>query len=187
MCGEFVCEQCGLCCLGIGEIIRMDDQLSDYVFLVKNEVDKKMHLVLVSPEYRDIFDNDHSLQEQNKFACFFVRRKKDGLFVCTINSSRLCYRLFLCKEHQKCVAVISKNGEEVARIKGRMFLETEDRLLTKLWREYILKLPDPGHRYIEHLLNIHGYTVLFYESMYFERKIGIMQDNKSPASQIEGG
>lgn len=185
MCGEFVCEQCGLCCLGIGEIIRMNEQLADYVFLVKNEADKKMHLVLISPEYRDIFDSDHSIQEQNKLACFFVRRGKDGLFICTIHSSRLCCRLCLCKDKQLCVARISKNGEEVARVKGRVSLVTEDRLLTKIWRDCILKHPDPGHKYIEHLLTRHGYTVLFYESTYFDREFCSIQDNEYPASPVE--
>ena len=61
----FECTQCGLCCLGIGEIVRMDRQISKYGFYVKNEVVGETKAVLITPEYRDLFDNDHSVQEEH--------------------------------------------------------------------------------------------------------------------------
>ena len=64
----FECTQCGLCCLGIGEIVRMDRQISKYGFYVKNEVVGETKAVLITPEYRDLFDNDHSVQEEHKAA-----------------------------------------------------------------------------------------------------------------------
>ncbi|MDD4133335.1 MAG: hypothetical protein PHT86_05580 [Methanocorpusculum sp.] len=159
MTGNFECTQCGLCCLGIGEIVRMDHQYSKYCFLVKNEVVRDMRQVLITPEYRDLFDNDHSIQEKHKTACFFVRKRADGKYVCTIHP----YRLFICKDYHCCTARISKNGQEVARVKGRVSLVTKDDELKAIWLAGVQKHPDPKPAYIEQLLSKHGYSVLFYD------------------------
>ena len=126
----FECTQCGLCCLGIGEIVRMDRQISKYGFYVKNEVVGETKAVLITPEYRDLFDNDHSVQEEHKAACFFVRRRPDGKYVCTIHPGRL----FICKDYHCCAARISKNGVEVGRVKGKVSLVTKDETLKEICR-----------------------------------------------------
>ena len=158
--GNIECTQCGLCCLGIGEIVRMDKQLSQYGFIVKNEVVREMRQALITPEYRDLFDNDHSVQEQNTSACFFVRRKPDGKYVCTIHP----YRLFICKDYHCCAARIYKNGIEAARVKGRVSIVTKDEELQGIWRENVQKHPDPSRDHIESVLSGHGYSILFYDS-----------------------
>lgn len=159
MSGNFECTQCGLCCLGIGEIVRMDKQFSKYGFLVRNEVVHEVKQALITPEYRDIFDNDHSIQDEHKSACFFVRKRVDGKYVCTIHP----YRLFICKDYHCCAARISKNGEEIARVKGRVSLVTKDEKLHELWREKVQKHPDPGRDYITAIMNEHGYSILYYD------------------------
>ena len=157
--GNFECTQCGLCCLGIGEVVRMDKQLSQYGFIVKNEVVREMRQALITPEYRDLFDNDHSVQEQNRSACFFVRRKPDGKYVCTIHP----YRLFICKDYHCCAARIYKNGKEAGRVKGRVSIVTKDEELKDIWRENVQKHPDPSPEYIESVMGGHGYSILFYD------------------------
>ena len=110
-------------------------------------------------EYRDLFDNDHSVQEEHKAACFFVRRRPDGKYVCTIHPGRL----FICKDYHCCAARISKNGVEVGRVKGKVSLVTQDETLKEIWREGVQKQPDKSREEITALLHGHGYSVLFYD------------------------
>lgn len=159
MAGNFECTQCGLCCLGIGEIVRMDKQLSRYGFVVRNEVVHEVKQALITPEYRDIFDNDHSVQQENPSACFFVRRRADGKFVCTIHP----YRLFICQDYHCCAARIFKEGVEAGRVKGRVSLVSKDTELADIWREGVQKHSDPSREYIDELLRKHGYSILFYD------------------------
>ncbi|MDO5846597.1 MAG: YkgJ family cysteine cluster protein [Methanocorpusculum sp.] len=159
MAGNFECTQCGLCCLGIGEIVCMDNQLSRYGFVVKNEVVREMKQALITPEYRDIFENDHSVQKENPSACFFVRRRSDGKYVCTIHP----YRLFICRDYHCCAARIFTEGKEAGRVKGRVSLVTKDSVLADIWREGVQKHPDPSHEYIDGLMKKHGYTIVFYD------------------------
>lgn len=155
----FECTQCGLCCLGIGEIVRMDRQISKYGFYVKNEVVGETKAVLITPEYRELFDTDHSIQEEHTTACFFVRRRPDGKYVCTIHPGRL----FICRDYHCCAARISKNGEEVGRVKGKVSLVTRDETLKEIWREGVQKQPDKSREEITALLRGQGYSVLFYD------------------------
>ncbi len=159
MAGGFECIQCGKCCLGIGSIVKMERQLSKYGFVVKNDVVKEMRQALITHEYREIFDNDHSVQEIHPSACFFVRRLPTGKYVCTIHP----YRLLICSSYHCCSARISKDGEEVGKVKGRISLESKDEALLDLWREKIVAEDDPTQEYIAAVLNSAGYEVLFYD------------------------
>lgn len=157
---NFECTQCGLCCLGIGEIVTMKDQISRYGFRVKNEVVGETNAVLITPEYRELFDSDKSIQNEHSSACFFVRKRSDGKYVCTIHPGRL----LICKDYHCCTARISKNGEEVARVKGRVSIVTKDEHLKEIWLEGVQKHPSPERKYIDELLKSQGYSVLFYDS-----------------------
>ncbi len=156
---NFECTQCGLCCLGIGEIVTMQRQISRYGFYVKNEIVGETKAALITPEYRDLFENDHSIQEEHRSACFFVRRRADGKYVCTIHP----YRLFICKDYHCCAARIFRNGEEIGRVKGRVSLVSQDEELKEMWRELVQKHPDPSREYIDELLRSKGYSVIFYD------------------------
>ena len=159
MAGSFECIQCGKCCLGIGSIVKMERQLSKFGYVVKNDVVKEMRQALITPEYREIFENDHSVQEQHPSACFFVRRLPTGKYVCTIHP----YRLLICSSYHCCSARISKDGAEVGKVKGRVSLESKDEILLELWREKITSDDDPSREYIASVLAEAGYEVLFYD------------------------
>lgn len=88
-----------------------------------------------------------------------MRKRADGKYVCTIHP----YRLFICKDYHCCTARISKNGQEVARVKGRVSLVTKDDELKAIWLAGVQKHPDPKPGYIEQLLSNHGYSILFYD------------------------
>jgi len=157
--GKFECIQCGLCCLGIGTIVKMDKQLSRYGFVVKNDIVREMHQALITPEYRDVFENDHSVQEEHPNACFFVRRLPSGKYVCTIHP----YRLLICGSYHCCTARINKEGKEVGKIKGKVSLVSEDEELIRIWHEEIMaSTEDPTHDFIRQVVEKHGYTILFY-------------------------
>lgn len=157
--GMFECTQCGLCCLGISEIVRMDRQISKYGFYVKNEVVGETKAVLVTPEYRELFDTNHSIQAEHKTACFFVRKRTDGKFVCTIHPNRL----FICKDYHCCTARISKNGEEIGRVKGKFSLVTMDETLKNIWLESVQKQSRKSREEIISLLHDQGYLIIFYD------------------------
>ena len=159
MAGNFECIQCGKCCLGIGSIVKMERQLSRFGFVVKNDVVKEMRQALITPEYREIFESDHSIQEQHPAACYFVRRLPTGKYVCTIHP----YRLLICSSYHCCSARISRNGEEVGKVKGRVSPESKDENLLSLWREKITPADDPTQEYIASVLKDGGYEVLFYD------------------------
>lgn len=159
MAKEFECIQCGLCCLGIGEIVRADSQISKYEFVVKNEVVFEQNTATITPEYRELFDNDKSIQEQHKAACFFVRRKPDGRYVCTIHP----HRLFICRDYGCCTARIYKSGAEVGRIKNRFSLMTSDEVLKTVWLENIQKVDNSQKDYVEDVLRKNGYSAVFYD------------------------
>ena len=159
MAGSFECIQCGKCCLGIGSIVKMERQLSKFGYVVKNDVVKEMRQALITPEYREIFENDHSVQEQHPSACFFVRRLPTGKYVCTIHP----YRLLICSSYHCCSARISKDGVEVGKVKGRVSLESKDEALLELWREKITSADDPGREYTASVLANSGFEVLFYD------------------------
>ena len=159
MAGSFECTQCGKCCLGIGSIVKMERQLSKYGFVIKNDVTKEMRQALITSEYREIFDNDRSVQEKHPSACYFVRRLPTGKYICTIHP----YRLLICSSYHCCSARISKNGEEVGKVKGRVSLESKDDVLLELWREKVTAADDPTQEDIKSALNSAGYEVLFYD------------------------
>lgn len=159
MAGNFECTQCGKCCLGIGSIVKMDRQLSRFGYVLKNDVTKEVRQALITSEYRDIFENDHSVQEKHPSACFFVRRLADGKYVCTIHP----YRMLICSSYHCCSARITKNGEEAGRVKGRVSLESKDEELLTLWREKVTAADDPSQEYIASVLGSAGYEVLFYD------------------------
>lgn len=159
MAGNFECIQCGKCCLGIGSIVKMDKQLSKYGFVVKNDVVREMRQCLVTPEYRDIFDNDHSVQKKYPSACYFVRRLENGKYVCTIHP----YRLHICSTYHCCSARILKNGVEVGKIKGKASLESKDEALIALWNDKIISQSEiPAEDVISKYLNDAGYEAIFY-------------------------
>ena len=154
----FECLQCGLCCLGIGEIVRMKEQLGPYEYIVTNEIVREEHTAFITPEYRDIFDNDHTIQEEHRAACFFVRRRTDGKYVCTIHP----YRLFICKDYGCCSARISRNGTEIGRVKNRFSLITQDEDLRALWLAEVQK-KNPTREETASILKAAGYTVVMYD------------------------
>ncbi|MDO5843790.1 MAG: hypothetical protein Q4Q53_01415 [Methanocorpusculum sp.] len=157
---EFECLQCGLCCLGIGEIVRMDSQISQYEFVVKNEVVSEQRNAVITPEYRELFDSDKSIQEEHRAACFFVRKRADGKFVCTIHP----YRLFICKDYGCCTARIYKDGKEVGRIKNKFSLVTKDDVLREIWLENVQKTDNSTQKHVDDVLKSHGYSGVFYGS-----------------------
>ena len=159
MAGNFECTQCGLCCLGINSIVKMDKQLSRFGFVVKNDIVRETHQALITPEYRELFENDHSVQEQNPSACYFVRKRPDGKYVCTIHP----YRLTICGSYHCCSARISKNGAEVGKVKGKFSLVTKDEGLTSLWHQKVMEAQEPSREFIEKILGENGYTILFYD------------------------
>jgi len=160
MAGNFECIQCGLCCLGIGTIVKMEKQISRYGFVVKNEVVREMHQALITPEYRELFETDHSVQEKNPNACFFVRRLPTGKYVCTIHP----YRLLICGSYHCCTARINKEGKEVGKIKGKVSLVSQDEELVRIWHEEIMKsTEDPTNDFIRNVVEFHGYSILFYD------------------------
>jgi hypothetical protein len=137
----------------------MDRQISKYGFYVKNEVIGETKAVLVMPEYRELFDTDHSIQEEHKTACFFVRKRIDGKFVCTIHPSRL----FICKDYHCCSARVSRNGEEVGRVKGKFSLVTKDETLRSIWLEGVQKQSKKSREEIISLLHDQEYSIMFYD------------------------
>lgn len=155
----FECLQCGLCCLGIGEIVRMKEKTGDYEYIVTNEIVREEHTAVITPEYRDIFDNDTSIQQEHSTACFFVRRRLDGKYVCTIHP----YRLFICKDYGCCTARIYRDAEEIGRVKNQYTLVTEDITLREIWREEIQK-KEASRREMESALTAAGYTVVLYDA-----------------------
>lgn len=159
---NFECIQCGLCCLGINSIVKMDRQVSQFGFVVINDIVREMHQVLITPEYRDLFEHDHSVQEQNPSACYFVRRRKtDGKYVCTIHP----YRLTICGSYHCCSARISRDGAEVGKIKGKYSLVTKDAHLQSVWHDFIMNTnDDPSREEIAAVLAKSGYSILFYDS-----------------------
>lgn len=160
MAGNFECIQCGLCCLGINSIVKMDRQLSRFGFVVINDLVRETHQALITPEYRELFESDHSVQEENPSACYFVRRRADGKYVCTIHP----YRLTICGSYHCCSARINKDGLEVGKLKGRFSLVSKDEFLISLWHEKIMKMEkDPTHEDIESILSENGYSILFYD------------------------
>jgi len=160
MSGNFECTQCGLCCLGINSIVKMDRQLSRFGYVVKNDIVRETHQALITPEYRELFESDHSVQEQNPSACFFVRKRVDGKYVCTIHP----YRLTICGSYHCCSARISKDGIEVGKIKGKYSLVSKDDVLGTLWHEKIMNNSMTLSRdEIAAVLAEHGYTILFYD------------------------
>ena len=160
MAGKFECLQCGLCCLGIGSIVKMEKQLSRYGFVVKNDIVREMRQALVTPEYREIFENDHSVQEKHPSACYFVRCLPNGKYVCTIHP----YRLLICGSYHCCTARINKDGKEVGKIKGRFSLVTKDEELIKIWHENVMASSEnPTSADIETILRKYGYSILFYD------------------------
>ncbi len=159
MAGNFECTQCGLCCLGIGEIVRMDKQLSRYGIVVRNEVVRDTRQALITPEYRELFERDHSVQEEHPSACFFVRRRADGKYVCTIHP----YRLYICHDYHCCAARIYRDGSECGRVKGKVSLVSSDEQLCTIWRECVQMQADMSHDQIEAMLKTHGYSILYYD------------------------
>ena len=138
----------------------MDKQLSRYGFVVKNEVVREMRQALITPEYREIFENDHSVQKDHPSACYFVRRLPNGKYVCTIHP----YRLLICGSYHCCTARINKDGKEVGKIKGRFSLVTKDEELTKIWHKNIMTAAeDPTRDDIASALKKQGYSILFYD------------------------
>jgi hypothetical protein len=138
----------------------MDHQVSKYGFYVKNEVVSEIKAIFITPEYRELFDTDHSIQKEHKTSCFFVRKRADGKFVCTIHPARLP----ICKDYHCCAARISKNGEEVGRVKGRHSLVTRDETLKRIWLDGVQKQPEKSRKEIISLLHGRGYSILFYDS-----------------------
>ncbi len=160
MSGNFECTQCGLCCLGINSIVKMDKQLSQYGFVVKNDITRETHQALITPEYRDLFETDHSVQEQNPSACLFVRRQHNGKYVCTIHP----YRLTICGNYHCCSACIRRNSTEVGKVKGKFSLVSKDEALISLWHEKVMNAAgDPSHKNIAAVLGEYGYSILFYD------------------------
>lgn len=156
----FECSQCGLCCLGIGEIVRMDRKISEYRYTVINEVVREEREAEITPEYREIFDNDKSIQKEHPAACFFVRKRADGKYVCTIHP----YRLFICKDYCCCRARIYKSGAEAGKVKGLYTIITKDENLKKLWYENVQMNKNADDKFTESILKKFGYTIQFYDN-----------------------
>jgi len=154
----FQCLQCGLCCLGIGEIVRMKEKLGPYEYIVTNEIVREEHIVIITKEFRDLFDNDTSIQREHTSACFFVRRDGAGKYFCTIHP----YRLFICKDYACCSARIFSKGKEIGRVKNTWSLVSDDEDLKTFWREKVQKPGLPLEKSIA-LLNQAGYTTTLYD------------------------
>ncbi|HJJ47501.1 MAG TPA: hypothetical protein O0X39_00715 [Methanocorpusculum sp.] len=153
----FSCLQCGLCCLGIGEIVRMKECVGPFRYIVTNEIVREEHAVEITPEYRELFA-DTSVQEEHGSACFFVRRRPDGKYVCTIHP----YRLFICRDYGCCNARIYKNGREFGRIKNEYTLITEDTVLRTLWHDEV-QTKSLSRKEAVSVLEAAGYSVVLYD------------------------
>jgi len=138
----------------------MDRQLSRFGYVVKNDIVRETHQALITPEYRELFEHDHSVQEHHPSACFFVRKRVDGKYVCTIHP----YRLTICGSYHCCSARINKDGIEVGKIKGKFSLVSKDDDLVNIWHEEVMKTnSDLSRDEIATVLSEKGYTILFYD------------------------
>jgi Fe-S-cluster containining protein len=144
---KFKCNGCGRCCVGFGEYIKVERQVTDHDYFCRYGITNELFHVHVLPEYADEFaDNFEEMENNGKDApqkgCVFMHKKSDGPgFTCIIYPDRptickefLCYRM-LIRDRQ--------TGQCRGQVIGVNELKTRDVILEAIWKEKIAHLQHP--------------------------------------------
>ena len=153
----FRCQQCGSCCMYLGDYIAIEEQIDRFVFRCCSVSTGTPFTAEVDPDKRSLF-LDHSWIDSHPAACRFLRPDGD-LIRCTIHRDSPAQ----CKFYRCTVMRISdRNGRELGRITGTLALHSEDAALRAVYDEAMGAVPDtdPGSEaHLEkHFLN-RGYCV----------------------------
>jgi Fe-S-cluster containining protein len=137
---EFVCDQCGKCCVSLGPLITIERQLNEQDYYCRSKIDNSLFLAHVDPVYSeeitDEFSGDNDTPSgPEKKSCRFLRMSHQGTgYHCAIYSTRpkVC-RDFRCYR----MVIYSPEGKVCGRVIGKNTLRTDDTTLGDLWRERI--------------------------------------------------
>lgn len=150
--------------MSLGRHMHIEKSLSLFSHKLRVRVTGETLTVQVAPAFRDLFLSRTPPAYETGW-CPFLRRRSDGVFLCTIHSSRpgIC-RTFRCVT----MKIFSPGGSDVGMVKGKSSLATDDPLLRRIWEEEVAPasaLPeDQFARHCRAVLAAHGYTCEVYDS-----------------------
>ncbi len=145
---EFVCTQCGKCCISLGRYISIERHISPVRFYCHVGVSGESIPVTVSPEHREL----HTQGNNPPGSCLFLRKvPENGGYVCTIHP----FRPSICREFKcRTMIIFDKEGKEAGSVAGKISLTTPDTQLRALWDELVATRK---HEELVHELSLKGY------------------------------
>lgn len=155
---EFTCTRCGKCCISLGRHMRIIRSPSQFSHILHVKVSGETRPVQVNPELRELF----LLKGAPSYAegwCPFLRKTAEGIFVCTVYSSRPV----ICRSFRCCtMRILDREGQEAGKVKGRRTISTNDPRLEEVWNNEIVQystLPDREFSArCQSIIAIHGYV-----------------------------
>jgi len=126
----FTCQQCGTCCMYMGDYITIERQLSQFEFECSSVSTGTPFLARVDDDKREIF-LDCTWSDRHPSACRFLR--PDGKLIrCTIHETSPPQ----CKFY-RCVVmrIYDPAGVQVGIVTGTLALHSDNRELRLCWEE----------------------------------------------------
>lgn len=156
---RFSCTLCGRCCFGMGKYIRIIGQLGMNQIVVRHDITGETVYATIPRKYRDDFDFAEA-RSVTEGRCPFLS-EEDGVYPCIIFDSAPAFcRNFICCR----MRVFDMAGTQVARVKGRDSVLTDDDAFSEWWKNAIAALPDENwEEMASSLLEKKGYRAVWYE------------------------
>jgi Fe-S-cluster containining protein len=153
----FVCKQCGICCMYMGDYIVIDHMIGPFEYTCESVSTGTPFTARVDEDREEIF-SDHTFPDQHPSACRFLR--PDGnRRVCTIHRDSPPQ----CKFY-RCVImrIFNENGVNTGIVTGNFSLHSDDPGLRSTWEEACQKIPESNRdseSRVKIFLENHGYRV----------------------------
>ena len=113
--------------MALGRHVKVERQISDQDSYCRFLLTGELFLANIQPVYRELFADNSEAQPG---WCPFLRREREGVFVCCCYPARPAFcRSFRCATAK----IFDRNGTLAGTIKGRRSLETSDPVLREIW------------------------------------------------------
>jgi hypothetical protein len=153
----FVCKQCGICCMYMGDYIVIDHSIGPFEYACESVSTGTPFHARVDDDKHGIF-SDNTFPDQHPSACRFLRPNGNQI-VCTIHRDSPPQ----CK-YYRCVVmrIFNENGVIIGTVNGNFSLHSDDPGLRNIWEQACQKIPesDPdSESRVQGFLKDHGYRV----------------------------
>ncbi|MGA7798617.1 MAG: YkgJ family cysteine cluster protein [Methanoregula sp.] len=130
----FRCQQCGDCCIYMGDIIGIEDRIDPVMFRIRFSATGEERMVTLDPDKVDFF-RSQDIRYIHPMACPFLRFRDPKQACCTVHNSRpdLC-RIYTCFR----LLILDPDGNHIGRVQdGSHIFSMMNNVLRELWQDEI--------------------------------------------------